>query len=129
MTADARYHWELARRFLRTARVDLDSGDPDSAASRSYYAAYHGVASFFAMEGIVFKKHEAIESAVHRDLVKSGRLPHSFGRDYTDLRQLRLRGDYGAGLPVDPTSAMDAIDRATRIIEALRVIRPGLDPT
>jgi uncharacterized protein (UPF0332 family) len=127
VSADARYHWELARRFLRTAQVDLDSGDPDSAASRCYYAAYHGVAALFATEGIVFKKHEAIESAVHRDLVKSGRLPQSFGRDYTDLRQLRLRGDYGAGLPVDSASAVNAIERAAKIIQALQTLRPELE--
>lgn len=112
MSADARYHWRLARRFVQTAGVDLSAGDPDSAASRAYYAAYHAVAALFALDAIVFRKHEAIEAAVHRDLVKSGRLPVSVGKDYTDLRQLRLRGDYGAGLPVDETSAHDAIARA-----------------
>jgi uncharacterized protein (UPF0332 family) len=127
VTADVRYHWELARRFLNTARVDLDAGDPDSAASRSYYAAYHAVAAIFAAEGVVFRKHEAIESAVHRDLVRTGLLPTSFGKDYVDLRQLRMRGDYGAGLPVDRLSAEDAIQRATRIIESARSLRPEME--
>jgi hypothetical protein len=32
---------EKCERFLRTARTALDNGDPESAASRAYYALYH----------------------------------------------------------------------------------------
>jgi hypothetical protein len=75
----------------------------------------------------VFRKHEAIESVVHRDLVRTGRLPASFGRDYVDLRHLRMRGDSGPGSPVDHPAADDAIQRATRIIECVRSLRPELE--
>ena len=41
----------------------------DSAASRAYYAAFYAVYALFALRDVVFRKHSAVESAVHRDLV------------------------------------------------------------
>jgi uncharacterized protein (UPF0332 family) len=60
--------WERARRALATARRDLPA-DPDAAASRAYYAAFYAVSALFAAEGKSFRKHSAVETAVHRDLV------------------------------------------------------------
>ena len=45
--------------------------DPDSAASRSYYAAFHGVTAVLAGRGIEFTKHTAVRAALHRDLIQS----------------------------------------------------------
>ena len=79
MTDDAQSHWRLARRFLESARVLVDAKDPDSAASRAYYSAFHAVSAWFAVRGTLFRKHEAVESAVHRDLVRTGIVLQGFG--------------------------------------------------
>ncbi|MBI5362667.1 MAG: HEPN domain-containing protein [Planctomycetes bacterium] len=103
----------------------LASGDPDSAASRAYYSAFHAVPTLFSVRGVLFRKHEAVEAAVHRDLVRAGIVPSRFGEDYAGLRQSRMRGDYAAGLPVDEIAAQDAIQRAGRILESVRALLPA----
>lgn len=65
--------WERAQRSLATARMDLSAGDSDAAASRAYYAAFYAVSALFALEGKSYRKHSALDSAVHKELVHSGR--------------------------------------------------------
>lgn len=64
--------WDRALEAFRSARLLVAHGGFDSAASRSYYAAFHAVTALFAVEDRAFTKHSALEAAVHRDLVKAG---------------------------------------------------------
>lgn len=59
--------WQRAQRTLVSAK-QLAESDPDSAASRAYYAAFHALTAFFALRGRTFSKHAAIRAALHRDL-------------------------------------------------------------
>jgi len=43
---------ERAGRALRTARINLRSGDPDGAADRAYFAAFHAASAVFLREGL-----------------------------------------------------------------------------
>ncbi|MCK4374884.1 MAG: HEPN domain-containing protein, partial [Candidatus Brocadiae bacterium] len=61
--------WERALDALRVAE-QTTSLSPDAGASRAYYAAFYGVSALFAAEGRSFTRHTAVESAIHRDLVR-----------------------------------------------------------
>ena len=89
-----RSQWAKSKRSLAAAEATLDT-DPDSAASRAYYAAFHGVTAVLAGRGIEFTKHTAVWAALHRDLIQSGAIPADLGRDYDFLLDLRETGDYG----------------------------------
>jgi uncharacterized protein (UPF0332 family) len=108
-----------ASRSLASAELLLGS-DPDSAASRAYYAAFYAVSALFSAEGRSFRKHSAAESAVHRDLVRSGRWGRELGEAYTRLQQRRLTGDHGGYLHVTVDEATEAVAAARRIIDAVR---------
>lgn len=96
--------------------------------SRAYYAAFHGVSAFFLGEGLDFGKHEAVESAVHRDLVRPGRTAIAFGAAYSRLRELRMVGDYGGEEHVTADDASDAIRLAHTVLEELRRLGGGKLP-
>ena len=89
-----RSQWTKAMRSLAAAGATLDT-DPDSAASRAYYAAFHGVTATLAGRGMEFTKHTAVRAALHRDLIQSGALSVDLGRDYDFLLDLRETADYG----------------------------------
>ena len=74
MTPEIEALWSRAIRSLWSART-IAGEDPDSAASRAYYAAFHAVTVLFKFEGRDFQRHTALEAAVHRDLVKAGKWP------------------------------------------------------
>lgn len=109
-------------RCLESAQLLLDSGDPDSAASRAYYGVFHAATAFFLSEGVEFGKHEAVETAVHRDLVRTGRISRELGSAYSGLRELRLVGDYGLDESVTIEDARDALTRARAFLAALRAL-------
>ena len=54
-----RSQWTKAMRSIAAAEATLDT-DPDSAASRAYYAAFHGVTAVLASRGMEFTKHTAV---------------------------------------------------------------------
>lgn len=110
--------WERAQKSLQVARQVLDV-DPDSSASRAYYAAFHAVTTLFALKEQEFTKHTALRAAVHRDLVKPGVWPVSLGADFDFLMDMREIGDYGGLTHASPDDAIRAIECSGRIMDAV----------
>jgi uncharacterized protein (UPF0332 family) len=111
--------WERAGLSLDSARK-LEDADPDSSASRAYYAAFHAVTALFALRDRDFTKHSALRAAVHRDLVKEGEWPAELGKDFDFLMDLRETGDYGGLTRVSSDDARSAVEAAQRILDAVR---------
>lgn len=119
MTPEVSDYWQRAVQALRTAEALVES-DPDASALRAYYAAFHGISAFFALRQQTFTKHTAVESAVHRDLVKPGLWPVEVGAAFSWLASLRYTGDYGGQEHVLPEDARIAVERARLILETVR---------
>ena len=117
--------WNRALKTLQSAKSLLPS-DPDSSASRSYYAAFYAVSALFVLQGRTFSKHSAVESAVHRDLVRSGHWPKELGANYSSLLALRAIGDYGVLEHVSESQAEEAIQAVRRIFRAVHEAHPDV---
>jgi uncharacterized protein (UPF0332 family) len=117
--------WDRARDALLAARQLLETS-PDSAASRAYYAAFFAVSAHFALKGRTFRKHSAVEVAVHRDLVKRGLWLKELGAKYSALVETRSVGDYGVTERVSAEEASDAVRDAGDILQAIAAGQPGL---
>jgi uncharacterized protein (UPF0332 family) len=124
MNAEALAFWERAKNALHVAQNDL-SLDSDAAASRAYYAAFYAVSAYFAMLNRTFTRHTAVESAVHKDLVKPGIWPQELGAKFSRLSQLRAMGDYGGEQHVDPQAAAEAVNAAQDIINTVAAAAPA----
>lgn len=120
MTSDAKDHWQRAMRALASARLLLEAGDHDGAASRAYYAAFHAFSAVFALEGVTHTKHTQLEAAVHRDLIRGGRIGAASGQALSTLREYRTRGDYGGADHVNAAAAELGVRAATEVIESIR---------
>lgn len=118
--------WQRSETAVSTARAALEHGDSDAAASRAYYAAFYAVSALLSLEGETYSKHSALEAALHRDLVKTGRLPRAVGSAYNSLRTLRNTADYGGLEHVTRNQAEEAIRAAQAIIQAVWTATPGL---
>ena len=117
--------WERANRALASSRKLMDA-DPDSAASRAYYAAFHAVTALFALRGQTFSKHAALRAALHRDLVRAGHWQAELGRAYDFLMDMRETGDYGGLVQVSRDDARMTLEKASCILEAVRTTCPDL---
>ncbi|HNQ24230.1 MAG TPA: HEPN domain-containing protein [Phycisphaerae bacterium] len=114
----AKNEWERAWRTLASARL-LVASDPDSAASRAYYAAFHAVSALFALRGRTFAKHAALRAAVHRDLVQNGSWDPDLGKAFDYLLELRETADYGGPVSVTSDNARAALERAEVLLETV----------
>jgi len=129
MTAEyARTEWDRALEAFRAAALLLAHAGFDSAASRAYYAVFHAASALFALEGRTFAKHSALEAAVHRDLVKTGRWSADLGRDFSFCVDVRGVGDYGSEVRVDASQAKEATAAARRILVVVRGALPDEFP-
>ena len=117
--------WDRAVRSLASSE-QLLSTDPDSSASRAYYAAFHAVTALFAMRDQEFSKHAALRSALHRDLINMGQWTADLGQDYDFLMDLRETGDYGGLRHVSEDDARSALQSARRILAAVQTRCPEL---
>ena len=117
--------WRRAHKTLASAKL-LAGSDPDSAASRAYYAALHGLRAVFALRERTFTKHTAIRAALHADLVRTGLLPPACGGNYDYLLDARAVADYGGVPPVLAADGAAAIAKAERFLAALGGICPDL---
>ena len=122
MSSFAEIEWTRAQRALESARL-LAATDPDSAASRAYYAAFHALTAFFAVRGQTFTRHAAIRAALHRDLVQPGILSPESGRTFDYLMDLRETGDYGGLARVSEEDANACLAKAEQFVTALRSLQ------
>ena len=112
---------------FKLRRCWLVATDPESAASRAYYAAFHALTALFALRGQSFKKHAALRAALHKDLIKSGEWPMERGKDYDLLTELRENSDYAEVARVTEQDARRAVEAAQRIIAACQEELSSLD--
>lgn len=115
--------WERAIKAILSARLTAEV-DFDGTASRAYYAAFYAVSALFAIEEKTFKRHSTIESAVHNDLVRTGRWPIDLGKAYSFLRGARTTGDYGGDIHVSEDDVRKALKFADLILEAVHKEHP-----
>ncbi|MCA9470591.1 MAG: HEPN domain-containing protein [Nitrospirales bacterium] len=127
MNQEATDFWQRALQALATGK-HIASSDPDAAASRAYYSAFYAVSALFSVEGKTFIRHSGIETAVHRELVKTNRWPRELGEDYAFLLRLRSTGDYGGQMHVTREEALDAIHATERILSAVHQESPKQFP-
>lgn len=124
MTRFAEDSWRRALASLETARLAAPT-DPDSAASRAYYAGFHAITALFALRDQYFTKHAQLRAAMHRDLVHTGEWRADLGGAFNELTNLRQKGDYGDQSHVSAEEIGTAIEYAVMILEAVRVSAAG----
>ena len=115
---EIRANWQRARESLEAAQLLLDSGHPDFAASRAYYAAFYAACALLLSKGKEFSKHTGVQAAIHKDFVRTGLLAEEHGRAFGRLFDLRGIGDYGETQHVAESEARQAVLSARMFVEA-----------
>jgi uncharacterized protein (UPF0332 family) len=117
--------WLRAQEALRATQTLLAAGFPDFAAARAYYAAFYAASALLLAEGKTFRSHRGVVAFIHRDYVRSGRLPVDMGRILSTLSDLRSVGDYGGAAHISDADANVALTEAQQFLEAVRSLLPA----
>ena len=106
-----------ARQSLSAAKLLLNNGFPDYAASRAYYAMFYIAEAFLDGEGMSFSSHGAVIKAFGREFARTGRVPAEFHRFLIDAQDLRNSGDYGGLDTVTVEQAAEKINCGEQFLE------------
>lgn len=69
-----------ASRAIQSSRTLLDSGDPESAVSRAYYAMFYVAEALLGEKGLRFRKHGGVHGAFGEHFAKTGTLDPKYHR-------------------------------------------------
>jgi hypothetical protein len=99
------------------------------AAARAYYAAFYAATAALLSEGMEYQKHSGVIAAIHKFLVKTGKLDKENGKNLNWLFELRSIGDYGDTRHVPQEEAARAIAVAQSFVAAIKktFARPGVE--
>ena len=119
MSEEASQYLDRARKAFVSAQRNIEI-DAATAANRAYYAAFYAITALLVVErGKSLKRHSAVEAAVFRDFVNSGRWPQELGQRFRDLGRLRTIADYDVAQLVTAEQAQKAVGDAETIIAAV----------
>jgi uncharacterized protein (UPF0332 family) len=118
--AALRHWWAMSAEALGSARDDAASGRLHRAVSAAYYACFYAATAVLAADGQRLTKHIAVQSAVHRDLVRPGRLEPRWGALYNALFEARQAGDYHALSEFEPDQVATWVAEAEQFTNRLR---------
>jgi uncharacterized protein (UPF0332 family) len=107
-----RYWLDQAREALASARSEHAAGRGNFAVNRAYYACFYGASAALLGRGRKFVKHSGVRAALHRDLVKPGRIDAEWGRFYDLLFRRRGEADYIALTMFDDAETLELIEKA-----------------
>lgn len=124
---------ELVRLLVENSRDAMGTSErerllsPAASVSRAYYAAFYAASAVMEGEGRHFVKHSGLLAAVHKELVRTGRVEVEIGRLYGKLFEARNTADYAATVLKTTADADAAIAAAKRVIAAfVALLPPGI---
>lgn len=119
----ARLFLEHCDDVLGVARREIELS-PTTSVSRAYYACFYAASAVLVVEGRHFVKHTSVRAAIHRDLVKPGRLSAEIAGQYDQLMEDRGDADYKLTVRFTPDHARVVVARAELVVRALRDLLP-----
>lgn len=105
-----------AERKLASAKLSLQGGFPEDAASRAYYSMMYIAEAILVNEGLENKTHRGILAAFGENLVKTDKVPREFHRKLINAERLRIKADYGAANAVTNEEARQQIEYSEQFI-------------
>ena len=109
-----------AERALRSAKLLLEHGELEGAASRAYYAMFHATRAILFSKGLKAKTHKGTVSLFGEHIVKKGVL----GEEYADaLRKafdLRQKSDYEIYAELDGKLVKETVNNAEKLITKVK---------
>jgi len=108
---------EKSLRSLSAAEVLIKHGDFDFAVSRTYYAMFYMAEALLLLGNKSFSSHSAVIAALHKEFVKTGKLPQRMHSALHVAFGLRQKGDYLSQTVVTEGAAQDILKSAREFVE------------
>lgn len=119
--------FEKAERSFFAAKVLLDAGIPDFAASRAYYGYFYVAEALPLSEGLCFSRHGQVIAQYGYHFAREGRIDRRFHRLLDRAFSARQTADYDSEPDVDAEEAQELIEEGRAFLNAARAYLDGED--
>jgi uncharacterized protein (UPF0332 family) len=119
------YWLELADDAMASARSEHQVGRNRFAINRCYYACFCAAGAVLLREGKTYAGDVALRHAVHKELVRSGRISQSLGAVYDDLVSSSHKADYDPSAHISPDDAVEAMRGAAEFVAEMKRLAGG----
>ena len=110
------YRLKRDRAALTAGRTLLDSGIPEEASGRIYYAMLHAALALLAKKALRSSRHSGTIALFHRHFVKTGEFPVELARQLDRAFDARMKDDYRDFVRPEPEALEVLLGQAERFI-------------
>jgi uncharacterized protein (UPF0332 family) len=118
----ARVLVQKSDRALKSAALDLNSEDYDSAVNRAYYAMFDLTRAALLRAGVSEDKlprtHHGLIEVFRRHVIQSGLIEPQLANELSRAEALRIKADYTAE-ETEPQIATEAVEKAKLFVQAV----------
>jgi uncharacterized protein len=118
----ASYWMEKAWESFKAAKSEYTSNRLSTAVRNLYYACFYSLTAVLYRLGKSFRKHTAIRAALHRDLIKTGKVDAKWGRFYNRVFDRRQEGDYEPMVSFESIQVEQFLEEAEQFIKVMEKI-------
>ncbi|PSG98461.1 HEPN domain-containing protein [Thermoplasmatales archaeon SW_10_69_26] len=119
MTGEVEALLDRAGRYLDSAGLLLDNGDPESCVSRAYYAMFFVAEAALLEEGVDASTHRGVITEFGKRFVQDGPLPGEMGRLLSTTMQKRQVSDYEPEPGISKDEARGVLEDARGFVDRI----------
>lgn len=108
-----------AEKYLKSAKILLDTEDYESSVSRVYYAMFYSVEALLLTEGLSFSSHRGVISTFGERFIKSGIFPREMGKEFNRAFEKRQLGDYGYTFVISEEEAEEVLEKGKNFVKKI----------
>ncbi len=121
MTIDNRdeyikYRFHRAKESFEEALILAANGKWNAVINRLYYACFYAVIALLLKHEIKTKTHQGTRNQFGHHFIKTDKIDKTFGKLYSELYDLRQKGDYGELYEFDEETAKPLIEQVRTFI-------------
>ncbi len=122
-----KYWMEKAWESYEAAKSEYTANRLSTAVRNLYYGCFYALTSVFYEQGKSFRKHTAVRAALHRDLIKTGKINAKWGRFYNRIFDRRQEGDYEPMVKFESKQIERFLHDAEQFIRVLEKMLKGFE--
>jgi uncharacterized protein (UPF0332 family) len=111
-----KYRLKRANESLEEAQMMATTKRWNTCVNRLYYACYYCTSALLLTQGIDSKTHNGVHSQFNLHFIKTAMVAKEHGNLFTDLMNMRAKGDYGDMFDYDEKKVKPLIPKVKKFI-------------
>ncbi len=114
------YRFQRAEESYEDVLILAEKGRWNAAVNRLYYACFYAVIAILLHRGVETKSHDETRRQFGLLVIKAGLMDKKFGRMYSELFDIRHKGDYGDLFDFDEKTVVPLLPQVREFLDQIK---------